>query len=126
MRIIPLVLFLVMLCTLVQNGSSSPLYQPGQLQKLAKMVVSYIQKPKVHSAVKSLSDLNRLARPNYERRDDEERVADGGSLDFEDEDERIKEEEKRPYDDYGHMRFGRSKDGAIKRYDDYGHMRYGK
>ncbi|CAM1307730.1 Uncharacterised protein g4673 [Pycnogonum litorale] len=57
-----------------------------------------------------------------DKRLDEE---DFDNLDFDDID--FKLAEKRQYDDYGHMRFGRSEvKSKGKRYDDYGHLRFGR
>ena len=34
--------------------------------------------------------------------------------------------QKRQYDDYGHMRFGKRSPTGSKDFDDYGHLRFGK
>ncbi|XP_067141344.1 uncharacterized protein Dsk [Centruroides vittatus] len=121
MRSISVIMSLIMLAIVSEYTSSSPLHQTSQLQKLAKMVLSYINKSKNQETAKPLIDLH---RPNGSESEDDEEM-DGGWIDFEDGDEEVKNV-KRQYDDYGHLRFGRNAKGMAKKYDDYGHMRFGK
>ncbi|XP_054710910.1 drosulfakinins-like [Uloborus diversus] len=98
---------------------------PGPLQRLARLVMPYVGGPGGrHSLALARSlDTSSLAR----RHGGEAEVPDVGLTDFDDE-ESENVIGKRQFDDYGHMRFGRSTkpEAREKKFDDYGHMRYGK
>jgi Sulfakinin family len=48
------------------------------------------------------------------------------SLIFLDQLDALVDEDKREFDDYGHMRFGKRAQQGAGGFDDYGHMRFGR
>uniref|UniRef100_A0A482ZAX7 U21-Austrotoxin-Ht1a_1 n=1 Tax=Hickmania troglodytes TaxID=489260 RepID=A0A482ZAX7_9ARAC len=101
-------------------------YPPGQLHRLARLVMPYAGRGEGRHSLtltRSLYGSSPLTR-RQGGGEGEPEVSDAGLTDFEDED--TETVSKRQFDDYGHMRFGRNSGGLHKKFDDYGHMRYGK
>ncbi|XP_065352735.1 uncharacterized protein Dsk isoform X2 [Cloeon dipterum] len=89
------------------------------------------------AAVDSVPRLTRLARQNSQsssgpgeiligaRIPRRQRPVEGWML-LDQLDALVDEQEKREFDDYGHMRFGKRTQQAAGGFDDYGHMRFGR
>ncbi|KFM72895.1 hypothetical protein X975_11474, partial [Stegodyphus mimosarum] len=82
--------------------------QSSQLQRLARLVLPYVGTPAGHHSLALARSLDGYS--SLTRRQGEPEIMDTGMNDFEDED--AESINKRQFDDYGHMRFGRSTGGA--------------
>ncbi|KAG8190275.1 hypothetical protein JTE90_025789 [Oedothorax gibbosus] len=96
----------------------------GKLERLARLVMGNPPNNR-HSSLALARSLDNYASLARRQNDADSTSVDVGTTDFEDEDDVAIG--KRTFDDYGHMRFGRSSaTSREKKYDDYGHMRFGK
>ncbi|XP_022256192.1 uncharacterized protein LOC111088983 [Limulus polyphemus] len=115
----------------VSATSSTPVSIPSQLQKIAQLVIPYINKARGYTLLQP--NTNRFtvqssdSNPHTSVKEDEDEknlLPDKGITDFEDGDLDNLQAPSHRFDDYGHLRFGRS--GPAEKTDDYGYMRFGK
>ncbi|XP_013782337.1 drosulfakinins-like [Limulus polyphemus] len=123
-----LLTFSAAIFVLMTSSTASPVGVRSNLQNFARMIMPYL-KNHVGGHGKHnwpLANKNLFSeKPQMEiETDGIETMPDVGFTDFEDNELNDMRAIKRQFDDYGHMRFGRS--NSMKKYDDYGHMRFGK
>ncbi|XP_059482729.1 drosulfakinins [Neocloeon triangulifer] len=88
-------------------GSNHPSSIPGRLTRLAR------HQPSAPGELLMGARIPRRQRPVE-------------NLVFLDQLDALVDEEKREFDDYGHMRFGKRAQQQAAAFDDYGHMRFGR
>ncbi|XP_022246095.1 uncharacterized protein LOC111086652 [Limulus polyphemus] len=123
--------FISVLYLTLPATTSKPTLMSSQLKKIARLVIPYVNKVRGYAILRpgtaefTVRTSDSTGQTGVKQDDDDNEVLpDAGITDFEDGDLDDLHAPHRRFDDYGHMRFGRS--GPAKKFDDYGHMRFGK
>ncbi|XP_076373178.1 uncharacterized protein LOC143258029 [Tachypleus tridentatus] len=123
-----LLTFSAVLFVLVTPSTASPVGLRSKFQNFVRMVMPYMKNHVGGHEKHNWLGASKIFFSEKPQRDIEtdriEIMPDIGLTDFEDNELNDMRAIKRQFDDYGHMRFGRS--NTAKKYDDYGHMRFGK